>query len=336
MKLIKSMVLVTLFAASQTAFAAFSQIISIGDSLSDTGNVFLATGGATPDNALGYNNGRFTNGLVWNEILAADLGLTAPAPSLGGGTNAAFGGARTTTDVPITGGTLPSAANQAIGITSNYTAIDPNAIYTVMIGGNDVNAASGAVQAAFDAELAATGGDVAAATAAAGAEAAIQGALLAGEGAAAAQIAIDLANAGAQHVLLFNVPNVALAPIAGGDPLGVANSLTTAFNSGLAGVAGIADPAISFIDSFAIVTDIVANPATYGLTNVTDACLDSGTGTACADPSTYLFWDDLHPTGVGHQIIADAALAAVVPVPAALPLFISAVAGLGFARRFKK
>lgn len=335
MNSIKHLVVIALFTASSTAYAAFSQVISIGDSLSDTGNIFTATGGDTPPSSAGYNNGRFTNGLVWNELLAANFGVAAPTPSLLGGTNGAFGGARTTTTAS---GFIPSAVDQAIGATANYTAVDPNALYTVFIGGNDVNAASNAVQAAFTAELASSG-DPVAATLAAQAEAAIQSVGLALDGAAAAQIAVDLVNAGAENVLLFNVPNVALAPIAGGDPLGVVDALTSAFNFGLGGAAGIASPNIAFIDAFAILSDIVTNPAAFGLTEVVAPCLDLNAGTLCSDPSSYLFFDDLHPTNTGHQIIADAAilaastLPAAVPVPAAFPLFLSAIAALGWARR---
>ena len=71
----------------------FSEIIVFGDSVSDTGNVFLFTEGA----AVGppYFEGRFSNGPVWVEVLAANLGLPVPAPSLIGGTNYAWGGAET-------------------------------------------------------------------------------------------------------------------------------------------------------------------------------------------------------------------------------------------------
>jgi phospholipase/lecithinase/hemolysin len=54
----------------------------------------------------------------------------------------------------------------------------------------------------------------------------------------------------------------------------------------------------------------------------------------CSNPSNYLFWDEIHPTAVGHSIIASAA-AATLPVPE--PPFLSLIAigaiGLLFARR---
>ena len=53
--------------------AQASEIITFGDSLVDTGNFSLATGGAIPPAPL-YFNGRFSNGPVWVEQLANQLG----------------------------------------------------------------------------------------------------------------------------------------------------------------------------------------------------------------------------------------------------------------------
>ena len=64
---------------------------------------------------------------------------------------------------------------------------------------------------------------------------------------------------------------------------------------------------LSFLDTFGLEDAAVANPAAYGFTNVTDPCFNGVT--VCANPDQYLFWDDLHPTAAGHQLLADAALA---------------------------
>ena len=42
-----------------------------------------------------YSDGRFTNGNVWVQDLAQNLGLPAVKPSLAGGTDYAYGGAET-------------------------------------------------------------------------------------------------------------------------------------------------------------------------------------------------------------------------------------------------
>ncbi len=79
--------------ASARAEPPFSEMVVFGDSLSDTGNVFVATGGVAA--APPYFSGRFSNGPVWVEVLADELGLPTPEASLLGGTNYAFAGAET-------------------------------------------------------------------------------------------------------------------------------------------------------------------------------------------------------------------------------------------------
>lgn len=90
-------VLVLIFSPSLVSADAeprIDQIVVFGDSYSDTGNLNLATGGfLAPPPA--YSGGRFSNGLLWHEVIAAGLGVTAPAPNLIGGTNYAWGGAET-------------------------------------------------------------------------------------------------------------------------------------------------------------------------------------------------------------------------------------------------
>src|ERR1700729_2911985 len=73
--------------------ANFSAEYVFGDSLSDVGNVYLATGKTKP--ASPYVNGQFSNGPVWVQDLAARLGLPALTPSLAGGSDYAFGHATT-------------------------------------------------------------------------------------------------------------------------------------------------------------------------------------------------------------------------------------------------
>src|SRR4051794_25936876 len=77
----------------------FTQIVAFGDSLTDTGNLYAVTqtspSGPFPPSP--YYEGRFSNGPVWVEWLALQLGVPAPRPFVTGGTNYAFGGAETTT-----------------------------------------------------------------------------------------------------------------------------------------------------------------------------------------------------------------------------------------------
>src|SRR4051812_32535836 len=78
--------------------AAQKTIYAFGDSLTDTGNFSLSTLGVVPLSPP-YAPGRFSNGQLWIERVAAAYG-TQMTPSLAGGNNYAFGGA-------TTGGTVP-------------------------------------------------------------------------------------------------------------------------------------------------------------------------------------------------------------------------------------
>ena len=144
---------------------AFSQIVVFGDSLSDTGNVrdrTNSTSGGTvdyPSHTYNYSDGRFTNSSetnppsiayagLWHEQLARTfLSVPVAAYSLGGGTDYAFGGATTkdgTVDVaivPTPSGDLIITIDNMGKQLDNYLAahaIDPNALYIVWGGTNDL------------------------------------------------------------------------------------------------------------------------------------------------------------------------------------------------------
>jgi outer membrane lipase/esterase len=90
-------------ATAATHASAYSALYIFGDSLSDSGNnAIVLAPNTTPVPISGndfiptfpYASGHYTNGPVWAQDFAAVLGLSA-SPSLLGGTNFAFGGART-------------------------------------------------------------------------------------------------------------------------------------------------------------------------------------------------------------------------------------------------
>ena len=167
------------------AQASFSAEYVFGDSLSDNGNL-ASVEGAFPDPPSFDNS--FTNGPVAVQLLAQSLGLSANASlwltgtSPPAGTNYAVGGATAATPDPLASINLLSQVAAYSEFALEHA--DPDALYVVMIGGNDVrNAALGA-----------------------------------GEGAVTAGVrdeltAIsDLADEGAKHILVVNVPNVGLIP----------------------------------------------------------------------------------------------------------------------------
>ncbi len=117
-----------------------SRIVGFGDSLIDTGNVFIATGGYAPTNiynnpARGYFPGRFTNGPDYVDLLSQQFYGHYLAPSLAGGSNYAFGGARIVND----GDAVPDLAAQlGLYFAASGNTADANALYIINAGGNDV------------------------------------------------------------------------------------------------------------------------------------------------------------------------------------------------------
>lgn len=69
------------------AAAAPPTVYAFADSLVDAGNLFIATGGAFPNPAQGYFNGRFTNGHDFTDYLQLDFTGAPTASSLTGGNN---------------------------------------------------------------------------------------------------------------------------------------------------------------------------------------------------------------------------------------------------------
>lgn len=264
-------------------------IVSFGDSLTDVGNFYAATGGVSPPPP--YDPGLFTNGWNWVEYLARDIGVAVPTASADGGTDYAYGGATTgtgTTSLTFLGGTavVPNIGTQV----DNYLASNsPTAtqLFTIWGGANDfLNA--GQTNPYIPAQN------------------------------IAAEIA-QLAASGAKQFLIPNLPALGVLPGTSSLPApepAELNNLSVAFNAILqAEVAPLEQQfgiQIHILDIYSLLNNVIATPSQYGFTNVTDAAILSG-----SDGDGYLFWDTVHPTTQADQIVG-AVGAQGVPEPSAL------------------
>jgi outer membrane lipase/esterase len=294
----------------------FTNIYIFGDSLSDSGNVtaqyaLLPHPNGAPAAIPGfpYFDGRFSNGPNYADLLAQMLGVSA-VPSFEGGTNFAYGGARTAYDTlgpPFLG--MLQQVNAYLG---SVSAADPKALYVVFGGANNLqDILQGKGQNGGPPEsIGASVQDL-------------------------KTILDELRAKGARDFLVPNAPNLGVVPritelerIKPGISA-LATLLSEQFDSDLAAMLnGETGLNIFRLDTFSLVDAIVADPARFGLLDVTHRCYTgddlnfTGGGSVCPDPNSHLFWDGIHPTEAGHGLLALAAFAAVVPEPSTIVLLL--------------
>jgi cholinesterase len=269
-----------LAAATPLASASsFSSIVVYGDSLSDNGNLFNATGvpGAP------YVNGEFSNGPVAVQQLA-----TLMTTSL---IDFAFGGATTGIGNIGDGGTPTSlGAFHLPGMQTELAAsaglvppaIIPSSLFIVWGGADDFESLSSPTIAQS--------------------QAAAQNAVTNIDG-----IVEALQLEGATNILVPNLPNLGSTPEFNGNAAAIAYSNT--FDSALA----VTLPSgVTLFDTYALFNEVLGSPSTYGFTNTTTPCITAGANPACTG---YLFFDDIHPTTAADTILAQGFEAAVTPTP---------------------
>jgi thermolabile hemolysin len=300
------LILAATLAPMNAIAATFSQLVVYGDSLSDLGRAYDLTK-TTSDPAPPYGaatGGRFSNGPIWVEYLAASLGL-----AIDKNTNFAAGGATTGTVNTTTGVTaLGGIQNQLAGSSIS----DADALYIIWGGANDY-----------------LGAGITDPTVPVG--------NLAGEISA-------LIGRGAKNILVSNLPDLGAIPLVNKIPANATalNTLTQFHNAGLA--AGInnlrqVNPSVNLnlLDVNSLFKQVTTNPSNFGFINVTDSCLS--VISICNDPNSYLFWDPFHPTTTGHQLIGNLAFNTVsASVPEPTNILGSLIAGgsiIAFKRKLK-
>jgi phospholipase/lecithinase/hemolysin len=320
------------FTLPQKAIAAkFNALYVFGDSLSDTGNIFTATQGQIPvprvnnSNLPAYFSGRFSNGPIWVDYLGSQTGLT-PTPFVAlqaipntiptDGVNFALGGAQTgiVSSFPGFQDNIPGVLGQ-VGLLRQNLPVDPNGLYSLFGGGNDYFAGNTNVNQVIQNLTNSIG---------------------------------SLAQGGAKNFLVFNLPDLGESPF--GKSLGFPsqlNQLTQEHNRQLASAINNlrnSNPNLNIysVDINTLFNTIRTTPAKFGFKDVTTPCVTGNfqqVRNICDNPDDFFFFDDIHPSSRVHNLIAQAALAAVngktIPEPSAALgiLALGALSAVGVRKR---
>jgi phospholipase/lecithinase/hemolysin len=266
----------------------FSSVVVYGDSLSDNGNLFHAVGVPGPP----YYMGRRSDGPVAVEQLASALGAPLVDFAWLGATSGIgnYGDGGTPTSFGVL--SLPGMQTEFASTQAMLGPFLSTGLFVVWGGANDFLAPS-SLDTTPQAVILRAVSDV-------------------------LGIVTGLEALGAHNILVPGMPDLGLTPdfqAMGPVAAAQASAATDAFNQALQ--SGL-PPGVFFYDTAALVRSMVANPAAYGFTNVTDPCFN-GT-TVCANPSQYLFFDGFHPTTATNAFAAQGFLATVTPEPSTFGL----------------
>lgn len=274
----------------KAAAQEFDQLYIFGDSLVDDGNLFQLTGGQIPPSPP-YFNGRFTNGLLWVEVLGLELQIAPEAINnfgLGGSTSGSTNSLNF-----LVGAQLPSLPAQLSSFTALPGTPSSDALYVLWAGANDY--------LILPPQLRTTD-----------TQAVVNN---------LANAANTLIDRGARNLIVVNLPDLGTTPQERALPTAAAlSALTRSHNANLTTalqtIANRRDVNVLPLDVNALFGEVLADPARYGFINVTDSCLGNPN---CTNPDQFLFWDGIHPSARAHQLIGEYAAAALVAPQAIVP-----------------
>lgn len=281
-----------------------NNIVFFGDSLSDTGNVWFATGGFPPPPYFQGTSGappEFTGGQwsgpggpSWPTLFAARFGLTA-TPSVVAvpfANNFAWGGARTgvNSDLfkPEPSG-VPWLDQQVAAYAASLGGSPPAAgtLASIMIGGNDVANNLGS-----------------------------QAALEAGITSIITQTT-RLYDLGIRQFLIANVPDIGATPrfqaLDAAEPgtAAFATFWTLQWNAALETALEQLDLPGAVVDFFDFYGFSKDSELLAVFANTTDPCLTETS--LCSDPASYFYWDSFHPSSTSHALLAEGLARTLVP-----------------------
>ncbi|MGB7405442.1 MAG: SGNH/GDSL hydrolase family protein [Pacificimonas sp.] len=295
--------------AASAGVTPYSDLIVFGDSLVDSGNIFTVTGGLVPDPTAGYFNGRFQEGPNFADLLNNEIEGSLLAPSLLGGDNYAYGGARIVSNLGDgPGQDLIPDLDLQVGTYFFGTGgtADADALYAINMAGNDIFAIGRGQTGGLSAD---------------------EYIALAAQRTVANVVALD--QAGATNILLMGVPNTTEA--AG---IALENAILTSL------AATDIEAEIFNFSYFDFFGTLLTDPNALGLPqqDLSVTCLEAREVVDGAIDCTGIFsFDGVHFTAPIQAALFREVSELVginqVPAPGALALFGIAALGLGVRRR---
>lgn len=289
--------ILALFFYTIVAYPSLNKLVVFGDSLSDNGNLYEYMKHQLPLSPP-YYKGRFTNGLVWVELVANHYYPTDANAHL---LDYAFGGAGVLEGDDIDDDLFTLRREMDSYFLSHQDKADEKALYIVWIGSNNYLAMPDDIEKSLT------------------------------EVTTGIKHGLErLASKGAKHVLVVNLPDLGRIPAARDfDSVDVLSYLAKQHNDTLLKnlhelQQTYPDTQWLFFDVNQLFYDIMDHPGEFGFDNTTGTCYEEMAVASShsilkmvasvkpklkKDACTgYVFFDPVHPSGLAHQYMTERAL----------------------------